>query len=312
MFTVYVHISPTNKLYFGITSRKVTVRWKDGNGYGGCPHFYNAIQKYGWDNFKHIILLENLTKEVACECEKYLINKYNTTNPEYGYNISFGGDIVQLGIKRTPEQIERMRETSRNVDHTNAVLKMAEANRGKKRSQEVRNEISKSISEWHKNPEIKERLSKSLRGRKLSDEHRQKLSDSHMGKVSGMKGKKHTEASRKKMSESQKRAIRVYTEDGLNRIREASRNRVVSDETREKIRQSHLGKIASEETRRKQSLAKKGKPSPRKGVTLSEETKQKIRDGAKKAYKPLTEEQRQKISEASKRRWGKYRLEHKQ
>ncbi len=37
------------------------------------------------------------------------------------------------------------------------------------------------------------------------------------------------------------------------------------------------GTTHSEETRIKMSLAKKGKPSPKRGTTLSEETKEKIR-----------------------------------
>lgn len=40
-------------------------------------------------------------------------------------------------------------------------------------------------------------------------------------------------------------------------------------EVREKIRQSSLGKKMSDEARRKMSLAKKGKPSPKKGIKSS-------------------------------------------
>lgn len=307
MFTLYVHITPVNKLYIGITGRDVNSRWNNGKGYTGSPHFYNAIQKYGWDNIKHIILLENLSEEVACECEKYLIAKYDTTNSKNGYNISFGGETTQLGLKRTPEQVKLLSDVHKELPvNEKAIQRMAETNRGKKRPDEVIEQMRKAKTEWHKRPESKEIISRINKGKKFSDEHRRKLSESHMGQVSPMKGKKHTTESKQKMSESQKKAVKVYSEDGLRRLREASKNRIVSDVTKEKLRQSHLGKKASDETRLKQSLAKKGRPSNNKGKKLSDETKHKISESVKKSYKPLTDEQRKKLSEAQKRRWEKY------
>ena len=83
-----------NKLYIGITSRIPEKRW----GHNGCGYkktfFYNAIQKYGWDNFDHIIIAENLTKEEAEAIEVELIAKYDTTNKENGYNIQAGGNSI--------------------------------------------------------------------------------------------------------------------------------------------------------------------------------------------------------------------------
>lgn len=48
--------------------------------------------------------------------------------------------------------------------------------------------------------------------------------------------------------------------------------------TNKKISQALKGHINSEQARRKMSQAKKGKPSPRKGKTLSQETRAKISD----------------------------------
>ena len=92
LFCVYVHISPNQKRYYGITSRSVYKRWGKGNGYRKNKHFYNAIQKYGWDNFKHEIIAENLSLEDACEIEKEMISIYNTNNPQFGYNHTGGGE----------------------------------------------------------------------------------------------------------------------------------------------------------------------------------------------------------------------------
>lgn len=64
----------------------------DGSGYARSSHFWNAIQKYGWDNFKHIIILQNETFEYACSVEKCLIKHYKTKDPKYGYNLTDGGE----------------------------------------------------------------------------------------------------------------------------------------------------------------------------------------------------------------------------
>ena len=94
VYIVYQHINKTNgKSYIGITCRKPQKRWGlNGNNYVECPHFWRAIQKYGWDNFDHIILYSGLTHDEACETEKRLISELQTNNPDYGYNMSSGGD----------------------------------------------------------------------------------------------------------------------------------------------------------------------------------------------------------------------------
>lgn len=92
-YYVYMHINKiNNKKYIGITSRNPNVRFgKNGKGYYNSIVFYNAIQKYGWDNFEHIILFNNLTKKEAEQKEIDLIKEYNTTNRKLGYNMSKGG-----------------------------------------------------------------------------------------------------------------------------------------------------------------------------------------------------------------------------
>ena len=78
-YKIYVHINKINgKIYIGQTCRKnVKARYgKNGIQYQKCPRFWNAIQKYGWDNFEHIVLIENLTQEIADIVEVELIEKY--------------------------------------------------------------------------------------------------------------------------------------------------------------------------------------------------------------------------------------------
>lgn len=93
MFIVYAHVNKiNNKKYIGITSKKPEARWgKDGANYRN-QHFNRAIEKYGWDNFDHLILYENLSEEEAKKLEIQLIEEYQVNNPDFGYNNSIGGD----------------------------------------------------------------------------------------------------------------------------------------------------------------------------------------------------------------------------
>lgn len=91
-YTVYKHTSPSNKVYIGITSRPVKERWAKGHGYNYNTHFWRAIQKYGWDNFQHEILYENLSKEEASKLEIELIAKFDSMNQAKGYNLTTGGE----------------------------------------------------------------------------------------------------------------------------------------------------------------------------------------------------------------------------
>lgn len=95
-YLVYVHINKTpenniNKKYIGITCQSVNERWANGNGYKK-QDFYNAIQKYGWGNFEHKVLIHGLSREQACRWEIKLIAHFKTFDKKYGYNLSLGGD----------------------------------------------------------------------------------------------------------------------------------------------------------------------------------------------------------------------------
>ena len=91
-YTIYMHKNKLNgKIYIGQTSQEPKKRWDNGRGYTDCSRLYNAILKYGWDNFEHIILYQNLSQEEANILEEKLIKQYNTQNDTFGYNIKAGG-----------------------------------------------------------------------------------------------------------------------------------------------------------------------------------------------------------------------------
>lgn len=92
-YTIYCHRNKiNNKAYIGQTCQKLERRWRDGEGYAHCSYFYRAIKKYGWDNFEHFIIFDNLTQEKANKIEQKLILLFNTTDPDFGYNLELGGN----------------------------------------------------------------------------------------------------------------------------------------------------------------------------------------------------------------------------
>lgn len=113
-YCVYVHTNKINgKMYVGktINGDHPTLRWRGGGfGYKNCPAFWNAIQKYGWDNFDHEVIASHLTKEEADKFEQLLIEKLNTMNNRYGYNLTSGGDGGKCLAEETKQKIgEKMK-----------------------------------------------------------------------------------------------------------------------------------------------------------------------------------------------------------
>lgn len=93
-WTVYMHKNKINgKRYVGITGREPKTRWgQNGKNYKRQLYFWNAIKKYGWNNFEHIILRSNLSEEEANFLERWLIKKYKLKDRNYGYNVVDGGN----------------------------------------------------------------------------------------------------------------------------------------------------------------------------------------------------------------------------
>lgn len=179
---VYMHENRVNgKKYIGLTSQKPTNRWRNGAGYDKQPRFFAAIQKYGWDAFRHEILYTGLTQEEAERLEIDLIEKYETLNEEKGYNLSPGGVVfMPTAETRAKQSAARMGWTPSEETRQ----KMSEAKRGKVFSEEHRARLSEAqIGRVSPNkgktlsPEWREKMSQSHRGVPKSEDHRRKLSE---------------------------------------------------------------------------------------------------------------------------------------
>lgn len=158
---VYMHENRENgKKYIGITRQAPERRWQNGYGYRESPRFFNAIQKYGWDGFRHEVLYTGLTAKQAAALEVELIAKYQTLDPSRGYNLDPGGGGTS---PKTAEVRQRMSQ-ARTGTHptTETIERLRQSHRGLKQS-----------------PETREKKSRALRGVPKSEEHRRKIGEGH-------------------------------------------------------------------------------------------------------------------------------------
>lgn len=135
-YYVYKHTFPNDKVYIGITSRKPEARWgRDGKGYRRKikgkwiqPLMARATLKYKWDDIKHEVLFEGLTKEEAEAKEIELIAFYKSDDPEHGYNIEHGGRVNRVS-EETKKKISQANKGKQKTE--NHKQKLKEANIGK-------------------------------------------------------------------------------------------------------------------------------------------------------------------------------------
>ena len=71
-YVVYQHVTPDNMYYFGQT-QNVERRWSNNGAEYKKTSLQPYIEKYGWDNIKHIVLFRDQTKENALWIENFLI-----------------------------------------------------------------------------------------------------------------------------------------------------------------------------------------------------------------------------------------------
>jgi len=158
-----------NKKYVGQTvSKNITSRWNTYKKLIKCSigrYLYNALIKYGLENFKFQIICICFDEDCN-NYEQYYIKHYNTIVPN-GYNLQSGGNFS----KQHPESIQKRITTMRNSPKYEEYKKNISArligdknpNFGKKMSEEQK----KKMSEARKNRQNKE----------CSDELKKKISD---------------------------------------------------------------------------------------------------------------------------------------
>ena len=128
--SIYVFVNKeTDKIYVGKTVQPYKLRW-DSHKYNAFTkntinYFYNAIRKYGWNNFDKYVIYQtkefqdqDKANEIVLQKETFYINLFRSDSPEFGYNLTRGGEGI-CGYKHTDETRLRLSESHSGEKHWN-------------------------------------------------------------------------------------------------------------------------------------------------------------------------------------------------
>lgn len=197
MFIYKITNKINGKIYIGLTTRTINIRWNEHKYNSTCDgdkngdtYFYRAMRKYGPENFTiEEIDGANSLSELGYR-EWLLIHKFNCLAPN-GYNSIEGG-----GARGAPSEESKRKNSITQKGEKSAWW-------GKKHSEETKKKIrlanvGKVVSE-----ETSYKISKSKKGTKVSEETKRKMSISRQGRKPSL-GMRHTKESRAKISKKSK------------------------------------------------------------------------------------------------------------
>lgn len=149
--------------------------------------FYNAVRKYGWDNFQWEIIYQSLDSEYTVSVmESHFINEYDSFHN--GYNSTLGGDggrgmMVSEETRKKLSQIHKGRVFSnQHIDNLKISAKNRKVSTFSESHKEKLREYTKNNNPMN-NPEYRKKVSDGLKGKTKSEDHKKKLSQSSIGKV---------------------------------------------------------------------------------------------------------------------------------
>ena len=180
---VYRFISPSGKSYIGVTKnfyRRYTEHKREADR-GTKNIFYCACKKYNFYNFKIYILKQDIEDEELLKFAEVLyIEKYKTQDSNYGYNMTPGGDGVQL------------------FGENNGMYGKKHTNESKQKMKDNNKPMFGSDNAWHKSNRTEEELKE--RAQNVAESR--KLNGTYSSEYNGMYGKKHTNESKQKMKDT--------------------------------------------------------------------------------------------------------------
>ncbi len=240
-YKVYKLTSPSDKHYIGFTSDTIGKRfsqhkqsykqWVKSNRSrtGVCTKLFYAFDSHTPEAFIQQLLFESTDKQESLDFEVKAISDLNTI--ENGYNLCIGGTSGFAGIKQTLEHRQRL------SDARKAYYETPEGIEWKKKLSErykTNNPSYKGMESrlGHHTEESKAKMSRSklgkpnlkLRGREVSQEHRNKISAANKGKIRTPEmnaskklyqlGRKQTDNQKQKAAEANRKTWIITHPDG--------------------------------------------------------------------------------------------------
>lgn len=154
--------SVTGKCYIGFDSKWPRRKIIHKSNYPKVNFkFYNAIRKYGWDNFVWEVIYQSTERDHTLKVmEPYFIIEYNSF--DNGYNTTLGGEGV-FGLSRIQSEEEKLKRSLSLKGNKNGC-----GNKGKILSEERKISLRKP----RVNPV-----------KPLTQEHKDNISKSHKGRI---------------------------------------------------------------------------------------------------------------------------------
>ena len=124
-YSVYQHVTPDGMYYFGQTN-DIKRRWRNNGAEYKRTALYPYIEKYGWENIKHIVLFKDQTKENALWIENFLIetaredgvciNKQRSglISKEEGYDKNQSKQYYEINKEQVQERHKQYYETNKD------------------------------------------------------------------------------------------------------------------------------------------------------------------------------------------------------
>ena len=217
---IYVATNTVNgKKYVGKTVHSVSRRRFNHKllaSKGSTNVFHLAIIKYGFKRFSWKVVFEHADEQALHEAEIAFILRLRTKIP-HGYNMTDGGEGIS-GMTHSEEARKKIRTAAMGNQRW----------------------LGRKLTEEHKQKLRASNLGKHA-GARHNEEAKRKIAEAGLGRVPWCKGKKLSEKTKRKMSESHKG--KVFSEEHKLNLRKnhakAMLGRKHSEETRAKMREAH-------------------------------------------------------------------------
>jgi len=175
---IYLQQFPNGKLYAGQSIRLMGRLNDYSRGQSGSnKHHMRAIKKYGWSNV--IVLTISCPRYLLDIIETFLIEYYNLTNPDKGYNKTSGG---RKNYSFSKESREKMSVAHTGISHTAEHCKNISAALTNRvfSTEHCANIAASKVGMVHTS-ESRRKIGAAQKGKRKSLEMRTKLSKSNMG-----------------------------------------------------------------------------------------------------------------------------------